>query len=527
LELVYLWVEDYKNIQKQGFNFSPRFTCDYDGKELTIKENDDYIENFFGDNINVTAIVGKNGSGKSTICELLNSPLPNLQIVYFLNNVFYSKFKINIVSTEQYKVEKLYINDEFYDKNITTDFSNCNNIESDNCKLLIIGEVLESDGSSFDFLNEDFIFTDWYIRFSNISNLNIGIEKYDEEYNLIYSTLLKNENERYLKIFVFVTIKFIQYILAKKSLKESKYWNLINNLSKTFTKENYFKLVNSIELERLNFIGNYSLILETLKEYDKSVRTIKKIVEKQKIYKNDIQKFIKSGIYITFNSFSKNYFNEQIIQINYSTKKDVTYLDLSSGEQQRIINNALLIHSIINFENADNICIIDEPDMYLHPNWQKLIINDFLKILKKYLKNYLNIHLVITSHSPFLVSDLSKGNIIFLKEGKQVKGTERKQTFGANIHTLLSDSFFMEDGLMGEFAKSKIDEVIEYLNGKKDTKIKNDDEAQKLVNIIGEPIVKNQLQRMLDSKRLKKVDEIDIIKENMIAMQQRLDELEK
>jgi hypothetical protein len=59
MELVYLWVEDYKNIQKQGFNFSPRFTCDYDGKELTIKENDDYIENFFGDNINVTAIVGK------------------------------------------------------------------------------------------------------------------------------------------------------------------------------------------------------------------------------------------------------------------------------------------------------------------------------------------------------------------------------------------------------------------------------------------------------------------------------------
>ena len=27
MELVYLWVEKYKNIEKQGFNFSPRFEC--------------------------------------------------------------------------------------------------------------------------------------------------------------------------------------------------------------------------------------------------------------------------------------------------------------------------------------------------------------------------------------------------------------------------------------------------------------------------------------------------------------------
>jgi hypothetical protein len=29
MELVYLWVEDYKNIKKQGFNFSPRFECEF------------------------------------------------------------------------------------------------------------------------------------------------------------------------------------------------------------------------------------------------------------------------------------------------------------------------------------------------------------------------------------------------------------------------------------------------------------------------------------------------------------------
>ena len=53
MELVYLWVEDYKNIHHQGFNFSPRFHCEYneEKKELIINENDDCIPDFFGENI--------------------------------------------------------------------------------------------------------------------------------------------------------------------------------------------------------------------------------------------------------------------------------------------------------------------------------------------------------------------------------------------------------------------------------------------------------------------------------------------
>lgn len=73
MELVYLWVEEYKNIHKQGFNFSPRFRCEYDEEteklEIIDKEEtgEFYPKNFFGDNINITAIVGENGSGKSSL----------------------------------------------------------------------------------------------------------------------------------------------------------------------------------------------------------------------------------------------------------------------------------------------------------------------------------------------------------------------------------------------------------------------------------------------------------------------------
>ena len=142
-----------------------------------------------------------------------------------------------------------------------------------------------------------------------------------------------------------------------------------------------------------------------------------------------------------------------------------------------------------------------------------------ISLLKKLDKKY---QFVVTSHSPFILSDIPKQNIVFLKDGKQVDALEKKQTFGANIHTLLADGFFMDGGLMGEFAKSKIEEVIKYLNDE-NSEIKSKEEAQKIINIIGEPILKNQLQKMLDSKNLSQVDKI---KQDIKALQNRLEELE-
>lgn len=72
MELVYLWIDKHKNIKNKGFNFNAKFACDYDisSNSLTINLKDTIV-NIFPHNVNVNAIIGENGSGKTSIAEAI------------------------------------------------------------------------------------------------------------------------------------------------------------------------------------------------------------------------------------------------------------------------------------------------------------------------------------------------------------------------------------------------------------------------------------------------------------------------
>ena len=77
------------------------------------------------------------------------------------------------------------------------------------------------------------------------------------------------------------------------------------------------------------------------------------------------------------------------------------------------------------------------------------------------------------------------------------------------------------ESLMGEFAKSKIDGVIKFLNNDF-TVVKTKEEAEKIINMIGEPIIKRYLQKEMANLRLKKVDEIEDLKTRISKLEEQL-----
>jgi len=508
MELVYLWVEDYKNIHKQGFNFSPKFNCDYDEKtnKLTIDENDDYIENFFGDNINVTAIVGKNGSGKSSVSEILynifhRGILLDTQFILIWDKNYYSNIK-------NLDFKNGYLEDDIFSLQLNTiilsEEKKMNNISLEQkyiCKMIVASYPINKHIQLSSFM--------YYPNIIEASVMNFD-STIREEINYMYETTIK-------------------YIDNKEKIYEEE--NDVNSLLENIT-NNYHKFLfilyiieYKFDIKQVDNLSNVSKLIDFFKQKNKN------IIDEEKFNKyfeenNKLHKKISDLTDEEKEIYLKKY--PDFFEFNFIDSKGREYQKLSYGERTflaQFLNINFYINTDTLRKNNDLLIIFDEPEVHLHPNWQKNYIYELQTFLSQFNKQ--KFHFLFMSHSPFLLSDIPKQNIIFLDKYengncKVVNGlTDKKQTFGTNIHTLLSDSFFMEDGLMGEFAKGKIDDLISYLNDEKST-IKDNDEAQKLLNIIGEPIIKNQLQRMLDSKRLKKVDKIDKMERDIISLQREL-----
>ena len=105
------------------------------------------------------------------------------------------------------------------------------------------------------------------------------------------------------------------------------------------------------------------------------------------------------------------------------------------------------------------------------------------------------------------MSDIPSTNVIYLHSSSPNKILDHdsefrpRTTFAANVNDLLGHSFFLEDLLIGDFANSKIEYVIKWINENRNKKGEfNMDEfntVKKIINIIEEPVLRNKLADML------------------------------
>jgi len=211
-----------------------------------------------------------------------------------------------------------------------------------------------------------------------------------------------------------------------------------------------------------------------------------------------------------FFSTSSNVFHE-LFDKHYGTALDMPFLNfrwtsLSAGEESLISYFSRLYAVLNDIKNKNVLMLIDEGDLYFHPEWQRDYIFFLLEFLNSELLDTTGIQIIITTHSPFIISDLSKENIILLVrediENRQVINVKNMEndTFGGNIHTLFTEAFFLGDSVTSRFAKRKIKrEVIGYLEN--DLSNKYDRGIEMIIDRIGEPVLKGILKERFDKKR--------------------------
>ncbi|WP_324171418.1 AAA family ATPase [Sulfurimonas sp.] len=490
MELVYLWVEDYKNIKEQGFNFSPRFECSYDEKteELIIDEKKDYVS-IFPENINVTAIIGENGSGKSRTLECLEKII--------LSDGELDEFKYILVYFDEVQ---LYISNIDIETSIQKE-----TVFNDICSLAY----------KYDISNEEIDYAQHY----STANLHYLTLQKQEIVNIL-SAKQNDMDSFHISSFMYEPVKI------EISLKH--YYKLIQEHRK------FLDFKKSDEIERIlkDITDSYHQYLTICYIRQEGLDVASRVLKNKELLIENIKTPLSLKHYISFfipiaimkefelSKMSQEqkdiYFHEDYwhyFEFDFIDETERRYNHLSHGEKV-IFSQLLGVFFYINaYEKL--LFLFDEPEIALHPNWQKQYLSEVINLLKKIPKKY---HFIFTTHSPFLLSDLSNQDIIYLnkyiKEDAEVKQALQKvgncknvsktvniNPFGANIHTLLSHGFFMENGLMGEFAKSTIDDIIKNLKDEKfNPTMEEKEKLLATIKIIGEDFLRVKLLDMYYKK---------------------------
>lgn len=612
--LLYIWINNYRNISKKGFNISSKFNFTFEEEE--VKKNFDGVKGtlnvtplenikLFPDNIiDFKVIVGENGAGKST---LLDTIIINLMTE---SNKVFDGFLVTdkyIIVRDESKID--FFQNEIIDLEVINDIKivNYNRPEYKKIKqhspTRLVESYLENNLTVYysSLLNFDKV-----MEFEGVAGENDGYEYYERYLNISlenqiirdYKINISDSNQyrlngvsELLNFKIFETKRYLDFILnnsdnANLIFKNrintisfrinsfySIYWETIdeyfktseenlgairkvtsfieeksksNNYGYTDLKSNLYKqfiyCVLKFEYDyrwgTMNKKGSNALI-ETLNLFvdsTKNKRTPHTILEAflsktifNKKSKINIKLFSNIINYITDNEKIRYLYPDSfIIDIEqkdttnelfrlFFENKDfaannkyylcnfllIEFKGLSNGEKNLLSLFSRLYSSskYYNFKNKEIIMLLDEPEVGLHPEWQTEFITKLLSFFN-ILFSENKIQILLTTHSPILLSDFPPNNVLYLKKD-EVSGDckidinqNSISTFGANIHSLYANAFFLKDNraAMGNVAKNYINDLIKVIK----EKTKDKELLIKSIELIGEPLIKDRLKVLLE-----------------------------
>ena len=643
MELKFIWIEEYKNIKKTGFNFNHSFDVEFhyiDTEIIISPKINNLPKSFFKDNISsVTAIVGKNGSGKTNLTEFINYNLAHVtngslsryqagsKGILIIDNFIFSQE--NIIIKNNKKLEELgyeildyekvpldkqggrkwaemsknkyiyyspafefrYINMESNLTNISTSYLAFNDVNKTtkhynlNSATHSSSSEIKTDSLTAHYLNEMIRESDFILNFNSSEyigespvDLTISIDMVEEnrllqrdhfnktenEEGILLNKLWEEINELERRIWNYGFTELNNYKLQETDKTDAyDYYQIpVKNQKDIFRRLfliNLFKiLIRTGSVFKVGFFSDFIYSPETINNTDlgdilKSINSKLLGFIDECVWKEEKTKSRKESSFALHSKLQFELIRNAKLNISNPEKKK-NFLELIKSCKE-ITKNRLFFHyqfannyssgqqNLLNFYSrfywaknqisdsekddiydffSDQIILfIDEGEVALHPEWQRQFFNKVTTFLSEIFIDR-KIQLILTTHSPFVLSDIPKDNVLLLEKdingNTKISNIVRENTFGANIHELLADSFFLNDGFIGDFAKEKIALTLNWLKMKahESKKTANSDftidkniqtlkfesnEAEfeyhrNIINLIGEPLVKNKLMSM-------------------------------
>lgn len=206
------------------------------------------------------------------------------------------------------------------------------------------------------------------------------------------------------------------------------------------------------------------------------------------------------------------FFKIEMNLIDTKTKEIFTFNTLSSGEKQMIYTIGTILYHLKNVDSvrerheSDDVyyehinIILEEIELYYHPEMQRKLISYILNSIKKLNLNTKSIQIILVTHSPFVLSDIPGNNVLYLDKGKPCN-THNRESFGANIFELLKDCFYLENGPVGAHSYQIMTEMFRKINTKRLSK-KDFEAIKQMVPHIGEPFLQNELIKLIKTKEI-------------------------
>lgn len=146
-------------------------------------------------------------------------------------------------------------------------------------------------------------------------------------------------------------------------------------------------------------------------------------------------------------------FEEVRFKLKSKRKEPVDYVTLSDGEHQQAL--VLGVYAMVDDSNA--LFLLDEPESHFNPLWRV----KFMQRLKNLVGSRGSQELLMTTHAPFVPSDMPKDHIMIFSCRKGKANVEQPgiETFGAEYDRILETCFNVEPNI-SRIAEQKIESLL-------------------------------------------------------------------